>query len=121
MAQTFLHRDYCVDVIEYNNDIFLPQKEYAFFIETRSNLQRCAPLLNKDCIKIFHADTAHMLFHNAAEANRLLALQQRRGITLAPQRFEPPNQALEHADCATVLGLEKFTLRVKFKVQKLSS
>ncbi|WP_336231513.1 glycosyltransferase [Scytonema sp. PRP1] len=109
MAQTFLDIGYCVDVIQYNNDIFLPQKEYAFFIETRSNLQRCAPFLNKDCVKIFHADTAHLLFHNAAEANRLLALQQRRGITLSPRRFEPPNQALEHADCATVLGNE-FTM-----------
>ncbi|ARV62815.1 glycosyl transferase family 1 [Nostocales cyanobacterium HT-58-2] len=109
MAQTFLDMGYCVDVIQYNNDIFLPQKEYAFFIETRWNLQRCAPLLNKDCIKIFHADTAHILFHNAAEANRLLALQQRRGITLSPRRFEPPNKALEHADCATVLGNE-FTM-----------
>jgi glycosyltransferase involved in cell wall biosynthesis len=109
MAQTFLDIGYCVDVIQYNNDIFLPQKEYAFFLETRSNLQRCAPFLNKDCVKIFHADTAHILFHNAAEANRLLALQQRRGITLSPRRFEPPNQALEHADCATVLGNE-FTM-----------
>ncbi|NMG06932.1 glycosyltransferase [Brasilonema sp. UFV-L1] len=104
MAQIFLDMGYCVDVIQYYNDIFLPQKEYAFFIETRWNLQRCAPFLNRDCIKIFHADTAHLLFHNAAEANRLLALQQRRGVTLRPRRFELPNQALEHADCATVLG-----------------
>ncbi|MBW4632561.1 MAG: glycosyltransferase [Iphinoe sp. HA4291-MV1] len=109
IAQTLLDMGYCVDVIQYFNNTFIPQKDYVFYIETRWTLQRCAPYLNKDCIKIFHADTAHIVFHNAAEANRLLALQQRRGITLTPQRFEPPNKGLEHADCATILGNE-FTM-----------
>ncbi|BAZ03705.1 glycosyltransferase [Calothrix sp. NIES-3974] len=106
MAQTFLDMGYCVDVINFYNDIFIPEKRYDFFIETRWNLQRSAPYLNPDCIKIFHADTAHILFHNAAEAKRLLDLQQRRGVTLAPRRFEQPNHALEHADYAMVLGNE---------------
>lgn len=109
MAKTFLDFGYNVDVIWFYNDVFLPKKDYTFFIETRWNLQRCVPFLNKDCVKIFHSDTAHILFHNAAEANRLLNLQQRRGITLSPKRFEQPNQAIEYADCATVLGNE-FTL-----------
>jgi glycosyltransferase involved in cell wall biosynthesis len=109
MAKTFLDFGYNVDVIWFYNDVFRPQKDYAFFIETRWNLERCVPLLNQDCIKIFHSDTAHMLFHNAAEANRLLELQQRRGISLSPKRFEQPNKAIESADCATVLGNE-FTM-----------
>lgn len=109
MAKTFLDFGYNVDVIWFHNDVFIPKKDYAFFIETRWNLQRCVPFLNQDCIKIFHSDTAHILFHNAAEANRLLGLQQRRGITLSPRRFEQPNKAIEYADCATVLGNE-FTM-----------
>ncbi len=109
MAKTFLDFGYNVDVITFANDVFIPKKDYAFFVETRWNLQRCVPFLNKDCIKIFHSDTAHLLFHNAAEANRLLKLQQRRGITLSPKRFEQPNKAIESADCATVLGNE-FTM-----------
>ncbi len=117
MAKTFLDMGYCVDVIRFDNDVFIAQKDYAFFIETRWNLQRNAAHLNKDCIKIFHADTAHILFHNAAEANRLLALQQRRGITLQPRRHELPNKAIEHADCATVLG-NKFTLNTYRYAQK---
>ncbi|MFQ4145139.1 glycosyltransferase [Chlorogloeopsis sp. ULAP02] len=117
IAKTFLEMGYCVDVIRCDNDVFIPQKDYVFFIETRWNLQRSTPHLNKDCIKIFHADTAHLLFHNAAEANRLLALQQRRGITLKPRRYEPPNQAIEHADCAIVLG-NKFTLNTYKYAQK---
>ena len=109
MAKTFLDMGYCVDVIRFDNDVFIPQKKYAFFIETRWNLQRSAPYLEQDCIKIYHADAAHLLFHNAAEANRLLQLQQRKGITLTPRRFEMPNEAIEHADCAIVLGNE-FTM-----------
>ncbi|MBP5974945.1 glycosyltransferase [Brasilonema sp. CT11] len=106
MAHTFLDMGYCVNVIQYYNDIFLPRKEYAFFIETPWNLQRCLPFLN--------ADTVHFLFHNAAQANRLLGLQKRRGVTLRPRRFKPPNQALEHAECATVLGNEFTTSTFRY-------
>ncbi|BAZ26790.1 group 1 glycosyl transferase [Kalymmatonema gypsitolerans NIES-4073] len=109
IAQTFLDLGYCVDVIQFHNHKFVPKKDYAFFIDIRHRLEALSPLLNKDCVKIFHSDTAHILFHNAAESNRLLALQQRRGITLSPRRFEPPNLGIEYADCATVLGNE-FTI-----------
>lgn len=109
IAQTFLELGYCVDVISWRNVTFTPRKDYAFFVDVRHNLERLAPLLNADCVKIFHSDTAHILFHNAAESRRLLELQQRRGITLRPRRFEMPNLAIEHADYAVVKGNE-FTL-----------
>ncbi|MBD6619251.1 glycosyltransferase [Komarekiella sp. 'clone 1'] len=104
IAQTFLDLGYSVDVIQFHNDEFVPQKDYAFFIDLRHRLEALTPLLNKDCIKIFHVDIANMVFRNAAECNRLLELQQRRGITLRPQRFETPNLGIEYADYATVLG-----------------
>jgi glycosyltransferase involved in cell wall biosynthesis len=104
IAQTFLDLGYSVDVIQFHNNEFVPQKDYAFFIDLRHRLEALAPLLNKDCIKIFHVDIANMVFRNAAECNRLLELQQRRGITLRPQRFETPNLGIEYADYATVLG-----------------
>ena len=104
IAQTFLDLGYSVDVIQFHNDKFVPQKDYAFFIDIRHRMEALAPKLNKDCIKIFHVDIANMVFRNAAECNRLLELQQRKGITLKPQRFEVPNLGIEYADCATVLG-----------------
>ncbi|MBD2676238.1 MULTISPECIES: glycosyltransferase [Nostoc] len=104
IAQTFLDMRYNVDVIQFHNDKFVPQKDYAFFIDIRHRMEALAAKLNKDCIKIFHVDIANMVFRNAAECNRLLELQQRRGITLTPQRFEMPNLGIEYADCATVLG-----------------
>jgi glycosyltransferase involved in cell wall biosynthesis len=109
MARTFLELGYSVDVIHWRNDLFVPKKPYAVLIDGRWNLQRLAPLLNADCLKIQHVDVCHILFQNAAEAARLLALQRRRGVTLSPRRFEMPNLAIEFADCATVLG-NQFTL-----------
>lgn len=104
IAQTFLDLGYCVDAIDFQNRTFVPEKHYAFFIDVRYNLERLAPLLNPDCIKIMHIDLCHMLFNNAAESRCLLDLQQRKGVTLQPRRFEFPNLAIEFADCATMLG-----------------
>jgi glycosyltransferase involved in cell wall biosynthesis len=109
IARTFLDLGYCVDAIHYTNQQFQPKKDYAVLVDGRWNLQRLAPLLNSDCLKVMYIDVCHILFQNAAEASRLLAVQQRRGVTLEPRRFEMPNLAIEHADCATILGNE-FTI-----------
>lgn len=109
IAQTFLDLNYRVDIINENNDYFVPSKNYAFFVGNRTNFRRIASLLNKECIRILHIDTAHWLFHNTAECRRLLELQKRRGFILIPRRHMSPNQAIEHADYATVLG-NAFTL-----------
>src|SRR5262249_9903680 len=106
IASTFLEMGYGVDVISFLNREFVPRKHYSVVIDARHNIERLAPSLPKDCLKIMHIDSAHILFHNHAEAGRLLDLQQRRGITLRPRRWEMPNLCIEHADCATVLGNE---------------
>jgi len=104
MAKTFVELGYEVDVIHWTNEEFVPTKNYSFLVDVRRNLERLAPLLNRECVKIMHLDTAHILFHNAAEANRLLQLQKRRRVTLKPRRFEMPNLGIEHADYATATG-----------------
>jgi glycosyltransferase involved in cell wall biosynthesis len=104
MAEIFVELGYEVEVIHYNNNRYIPEGDYTFFVDVRHNMQRLSPILNNDCIKIMHIDSANILFHNAAEANRLLQLQQRRGITLPPQRFEIPNRGIEYADYATTTG-----------------
>jgi glycosyltransferase involved in cell wall biosynthesis len=110
MAQTFLDLGYNVDVISWRNTAFRPVQEYTAVVDVRHNMQRLAPLLPAQCLKVFHLDTAHILFHNAAEAKRLLALQKRRGVTLRPRRFEWPNLGIEHADYGTILG-NAFTVK----------
>lgn len=124
MAETFLELGYAVEVIHYLNHTFVPEGNYAFFVDVRHNMQRLTPLLNKDCVKIMHIDSAHIVFHNAAEAKRILELQQRRGITMRPRRFEMPNLCIEHADYATTCGND-FTIGTfqyaKKKIFKLPS
>lgn len=109
MADAFLDRGYNVDVIRWNNDEFLPQKDYAFFIDIRMNLSRIGPLLKSDCLKIMFIETAHWLFHMTAQYHRLLALQQRKGVTLPPRKTVDSNWGIEHADCAVINGNE-FTI-----------
>lgn len=111
MAGIFLNFGYAVDVIANENKVFLPKKEYAFFIDTRMNIERLAPLLNKDCVKILHVTTAHPYFHNVAEANRLKALQERKHVTVRPRRLMSADYAMavEYADCVTVPS--KFCIR----------
>lgn len=110
MAQTFVDLGYEVDVIHTQNQQFTPWKRYDVIVDTRFSLERLHPYLGPDCIKIFHCDTAHIVFHNAAEMNRTLALQQRKGVTVPPNRFERPNLGVEYADYITTCGNE-FTIR----------
>jgi glycosyltransferase involved in cell wall biosynthesis len=106
IAKTFLDLGYQVDVIDENNDRFVPAKHYSFFVGNRINFDRIAASLNNNCVKVLHIDTAHWLFHNTAQYLRLLALQQRRGFTLPTRRWMKANLAIEHADYATSLGNE---------------
>ena len=80
------------------------EKRYDFFIDVRMNLERIGPLLNPDCVKIMHIETAHWLFHMTAQHQRLLDVQRRRHATIGPCKVVSPNWAIEHADCATILG-----------------
>ena len=104
IAKIFLELGYAVDAIHYSNHNFIPKDDYSFAIDVRHNLARLSKYLNRDCIKIMHIDSAHILFHDKAELKRLLDLQQRRGITLRPNRYEIPNYCIEHADFATTTG-----------------
>ena len=113
IACVFLDLGYAVDIIKNVNKTFLPQKKYAFFVDTRMNFERLAPLLNKDCLKILFATTAHPYFHNFAELKRLMALQQRKHVTLRDRRSVSSSgaMAIEYADCVIVaseFGIQNF-------------
>lgn len=110
IAKTFLDLGYAVDVIDYSNKTFIPHKDYSFFIGARTNFERFAQILNKDCVKIVHLDTAHWLFNNCASYKRHLYLQQRKGVTITKsKKMVDKNIAIEYADYATLLG-NQFTV-----------
>lgn len=104
IAEAFLSQGYNVDVIDYRNGTFQPSRSYRFFVGARTRFAELAARLNDDCIKIVHLDTAHFLFNNASAYRRLLALQQRRGVTTTSLRVIEHNFAVEHADYLTMLG-----------------
>ena len=104
IANTWLNHGFNVDVIDWDNSWFLPEKEYSVFIDIHANMERIAPHLNKKCKKILHITGAHWGFQNAAEIKRLSDLDKRRGIRLQPQRQVGPSHGIEYADCATILG-----------------
>lgn len=87
MTRAFLERGYAVDVIDKNNTTFTPKKLYTYFIDIEANLERLSPLLNPDCVKIFHATGAYWEFQNNAEAERINDVAERRGIHVAPRRI----------------------------------
>jgi glycosyltransferase involved in cell wall biosynthesis len=109
MARSFVEQGYSVDIIRWTNLKFIPSRDYSFFVDVRKNLERIAPLLRKDCMKIMHAETAHPSVHNTAQLARLRALHERRGLALQPFKLIEENRAIETAECATVLGNE-FTM-----------
>jgi glycosyltransferase involved in cell wall biosynthesis len=109
IAQTFLDLGYEVHAISTWNTTHKPSSDYSVLIDTRFNMERLAPLVGNGCVKIFHADVANTVFQNVAEQQRLLGIQERRGVTLCPRRVEKPNRGMDTADCATVLG-NQFTL-----------
>jgi len=109
IVHTFLELGYNVDIVDYDNFRFIPQKNYNVFLSARTNLQRIAGYLKKDCIKIAHIDMAHWITNNLSAYRRLKALQERKGITLTNIKFAEINWAIEHADYAIVLG-NQFTI-----------
>lgn len=104
IAKIWVNYGYNVDVIDWDNNVFIPKKNYQVFIDIHSNMERIAPLLDKDCKKILHITGAHWKFQNEAEMKRLSELKQRKNSLLLPRRQVPPSLGIEYADCATILG-----------------
>ncbi len=103
IATILLEMGYDVDVIDWDNQIFKPKKEYSVYLDIFSNLERLAPYLTK-AKKIFHITGAHWQFMNHAEYSRLLELKSRRGVALRPNRSVKPGLNIEYADLCTSLG-----------------
>jgi hypothetical protein len=109
IAQSFLDLGYAVDIISFRNRAFLPSRDYDVFIDVRYNMERLAPVLNRNCIKIYYADIADLAYMNAAESRRLLDIQRRRRVTLHPHANQAVSQGMTYADCGLVYG-NRFTM-----------
>lgn len=98
MGRALLHMGYDLDVMSAWNRSWTPRHRYDVMVASRWNVERLAPLLGEGCVKVLYAEVAHIAFQNAGEARRLVELQDRRGVTLRPRRYEMPCRDAESSD-----------------------
>ena len=105
----FTELGYDVDFIHWTNLEFVPSRGYDVFVDVRLNLERIGPRLGEECLKIQHIETAHHLFHNRAQRQRLADLEARRGVRIKPYKLIAENLAIDTADFGTTTG-NQFTI-----------
>lgn len=104
MARSFAAAGFSVDVVHFDDDRFVPEKDYDVLVSARTNLERLARHMPAHCLKVAHLDTAHFLTHNANAMQRLKDIRDRHGVSLRSNRMVEDNWAIEVADIGCVLG-----------------
>lgn len=97
---------YNVDVINWNNNSFLPAKNYDLVIDNHNNLERLSPYLNENTLKIFHATNAHWMYQNHVEYGRYYDHFLKTGKAIIPPRLMLPGNSAEYADVISMFGNE---------------
>ncbi len=79
---------YVVDVVDWDNLDFVPEKKYDLFIgHGGKNFESIYKHLNKDAIVIYFSTGSYWKFHNTQEERRFDDLKLRRGVTLPYDRY----------------------------------
>ena len=107
MVRALHELGYTVDVIEWNNTVFIPRKDYQLFIgHAGQNFERITEKLDRSCPKIYFSTGTYWQEHNRAEKARFDALEQRRGVRLPYDRWinDSEERANEIANGIICLG-----------------
>lgn len=112
IARLFSERGYAVDIINWDNNSFVPRKKYSVCIDLNHNLKRLSPFLGPDCIKVMYITGSYPEFQNNAEQKRIDMLNERKGVTLTLKRAIPPSENLYYADF--VVGYGNKTVRATY-------
>jgi len=104
MTHSFRNAGFNVDVVDFADNEFIPQKSYDILVSARTNLERLAKYVPKHCLKVAHLDTAHFLTNNANALERLRRVRDRHQVSLRSTRMVENNWAIEAADIGCVLG-----------------
>ena len=131
IALIFTKLGYVVDAISYSDNRFVPTIHYDILFDISINLQRLAPLMDGDTIKILHRTGSDPYYQNRAEMERIRALEERRMMLYSPKRLvaypDLECKSLEVADACSLLGnrhtLETYpeVLRHKMKLVTVSA
>lgn len=107
IAKIFAGNGYAVDAISWDDTSFVPKRDYTAVFDISVNLARCS---RPGTYKFLHATGSDPLFSNKAEQERIDALKERRGVSVAPRRFvkdadiELFHGNLAKADTVTLIG-----------------
>ena len=86
VVRIFTDLGYEVDAINWNDQQFVPEKNYDVCFDISTNLQRLAPVLDTRTLKIMHRTTSDPFYQNQAELARVTALELRRQAHYYPKR-----------------------------------
>lgn len=98
IAKLFAEHGYAVDIINWNNTAFIPQKSYYVCIDIQNNLEHLSQFLPKKCKKVMHIVSSYSEFQNITENKRLDDLYRRRGVRLSARRTVSVSRNPEFAD-----------------------
>jgi len=106
MADILKELEYNVDVINWDNNTYWPDKTYDLVLDNHNNLKRLAPLLPAHTIKIFHATNTYWLYQNSVEYQGCLNFFKKKGALIAPTRLRPEGDSIAFADKVSMFGNE---------------
>lgn len=96
VARSLVELGFAVDVIDFDDSTFVPQRAYDVVLALDGELCRLAAAGGAD-VALLHMTGADPAFQNAAEQRRLAELAERRGVMLSPRRQVPGVEAFEEA------------------------
>ena len=108
-ADQIAHLGWTVDVIDWDDWTFVPMNRYDAVVSLDGNGLHLAEMsCSANCRLILHLTTADPTFNNAAEAQRLAALLERRGARLRPRRqlahISDTHEAMSAAHSCLLIG-----------------
>lgn len=104
IAEILNELGYNVDVINWDNTKFLPQKSYDLVIDNHNNLKRLCNYFDKKTLKVFHATNAHWQYQNKIEYTRHYEYFLKKGNVISPSRLLPPGDSAECCDIISMFG-----------------
>ena len=104
MASSYQELGYHVEIVDYDDNTYIPPSDCCVAIDLHGQLERWNSFLPETCQRILHATGPHWLLWNDSELRRLLAIQDRKGVALFPQRQVAPSHSAALADQIVVLG-----------------
>ncbi len=116
---------FVVDCIEWNDTSFYPTKEYDIVFDIAANLQRLAPFLHKETLKILHLTGSYPFYQRNAELERVAQLETRTGGLYSPRRIYPyfdlSERSLRLSDVCSLIGNEHTLMTFPEEYRKKTS